>query len=204
MSCERNSGRAAASAAQSGIPKTSSKSAATTGASRKKEAGPREKNGKEIPDPDPRTRSGARQRALTARNVKTFHTAIRQGQRVSITYRPVNGAGRKRGGARKYKNVIPLDVKGGSTAQSRQKRYMWTYHEKIKGPLCMRLDRVLKVEKSEGSFDPQTIAQSWKGKTVVWNLPRDAEAGWGGKPMTKKKPAKAAKKPAKKKSSKKR
>ncbi|MCQ3978432.1 MAG: hypothetical protein DPW09_33815 [Anaerolineae bacterium] len=164
MACERNSIRAAEGAARSGISKTASKNAAAAGAAQGKEG----EKGKI----DPQAR--AKKRALTARNVKTFHEAIKQQRRVSVYYRPVSGK------VRKYGNIVPLDVKGGSSPQTKRNRYMWAFSEKSSHPLCMRLNRVVKVEKGDEPFEPKIVAKRWKGKKVTWNLPRDPEAGWNG------------------------
>lgn len=117
-------------------------------------------NGKEALAPALRAK-----RQLTAANVKQFHEAIRQKRQVSVRYRSPKGM-------RKY-TLIPLDVKGGRTGQTKKNRYMWGYSEKAQGVLCLRLDRVAGVEPlEETSFEPGELAKVWSGKTVQWNLPR--------------------------------
>lgn len=188
MSCDKNSARAATGATQSGITKTASQRAAIAGSAQGRQEKDRKNGGKrgiEARGIDPQVQALAKKRALTARNVQTFHEAIQQNRRVSVLYRPVDNSGRT---VQMYRNIIPLDVKGGSTPSSRRSRYMWSYSEKIKSPVCMRLDRVIKVEKSEETFEPKAIAVGWKGKKVAWNLPRDVEVGWGGLSPAKKRP----------------
>lgn len=123
-------------------------------------------NGKETLAPTlPAKRLAQAERQLTAANVKQFHEAIRQKRQVSVRYRSPRGM-------RKY-TLIPLDVKGGRTGQTKKNRYMWGYSEKAQGVLCLRLDRVAGVEPlEETSFEPGELAEVWSGKTVQWNLPR--------------------------------
>lgn len=117
-------------------------------------------NGTERPEPSLRAK-----RQLTAANVKQFHEAIRQKRQVSVRYRSPKGM-------RKY-TLIPLDVKGGRSGQTKKNRYMWGYSKKAQGVLCLRLDRVAGVEPlEETSFEPGELAKVWSGKTVQWNLPR--------------------------------
>jgi hypothetical protein len=178
MACQRNFDKAAKTAgANSGIPTGAGKKAVVAG-ELKKQGPQKEGDAKKGQTGQKKADPRAKKRARKAQNVKTFYNALKQKRKVSVYYRPVGSNGRL---ARKYRDMVPLDVKGGSSPQTKSNRYMWGMFEKSNRPVCMRLDRVVKVEKSEQSFEPEAVAKNWKGKRVIWNLPRPAKAGWGGK-----------------------
>ena len=112
------------------------------------------------PDPQADVR---KQQAAAARR---FLAAIRQQRQVELTYRSPNGV-------RKYR-MIPLDIKGGRSAGTGKKRYVWAWSEKHQAPTAFRLDRMLKIEIAAEPFDPAEVT---RGRTINWNLPRD----WSGK-----------------------
>ncbi|MCP5016365.1 MAG: hypothetical protein GY938_14030, partial [Ketobacter sp.] len=147
MSCEKRQTAVAAKAAGvNGVTKASSKSAFVagsdvaltpgqakngslsqngTGRSRAKNgAGPRTRP-ERIKDIQQRAKDRRAQkellaksrRAMTAKNVKTFHQAIKAQQKVVIRYR---SAGHVR-----QATVVPLDVKRGQTEKTQSRKYMW-------------------------------------------------------------------------------
>ncbi len=108
----------------------------------------------------------AERRRVVADNVRQFHQAIKLNRKVQVDYRSPAGQWRK------Y-TFIPLDVREGRSADTRHQRYMWGFSEQWNRPMCLRLDRVLKVRVTAAGFDP---AESLKDRlTTEFNLPRE----WG-------------------------
>ncbi len=109
-------------------------------------------------------------RALTAKNVKSFHQAIKKQKKVVVRYR---SAGHDR-----TATVVPLDVKRGQTEKTRDRNYMWCYFEKQDLSLPLKLDDVVEVKQADESFDLKSLGKTsrwWKAKlkNKDWNLPRD-------------------------------
>lgn len=115
---------------------------------------------------EPAQQSATTERAVIAANVKRFHQAIQERRKVKVRYRSAKGM-------RQY-TLIPLDVKGGRTERTKKNRYMWGYSEKSQRVLCLRLERVLHVTSQSETFEPAELGQqSWPGKKIAWNLPRE-------------------------------
>jgi predicted DNA-binding transcriptional regulator YafY len=69
--------------------------------------------------------------------------------------------------------VAPLDIKPGKTPATRANDYLWVhFYEDGAGTRSLRLGRVLGIELSEETFDPQELATEWKTKPE-WNVARE-------------------------------
>lgn len=188
MSCEKiQTAIAAKAASANGVAKISSKSAFAAGSDASPASGP-VKNGNELPtrlerikERQQRARDRQAQkallakskRALTAKNVKAFHQAIKAQKKVVVRY---HSAGHVRQAA-----VVPLDVKRGQTEKTKDRRYMWCYFEQRDLSLPLKLDDVVAVKRADESFDLKSLrtkSRWWKAKlkNKSWILPRD----WSG------------------------
>ncbi|MCP5087486.1 MAG: hypothetical protein GY952_11865, partial [Rhodobacteraceae bacterium] len=112
-------------------------------------------------------------RAMTAKNVKTFHQAIKAQQKVVVRYRSAGHA--------RQATVVPLDVKRGQTEKTQNRKYMWCYFEKRDLSLPLKLDDVVEVKRAGESFGLKSLrakSRWWKTKlkNKDWILPRN----WSG------------------------
>jgi hypothetical protein len=68
--------------------------------------------------------------------------------------------------------VAPLDIKPGETPTTQANDYLWVHSYETKGTRRLRLDRVMKVDATEETFDPAELMAGWK-KEPEWNVARD-------------------------------
>ena len=68
--------------------------------------------------------------------------------------------------------VAPLDIKPGETPATRNLDYLWVHSYETNGTRRLRLDRVMKVDVTEETFDPVEVMAGWK-KTPEWNVARE-------------------------------
>lgn len=68
--------------------------------------------------------------------------------------------------------VAPLDIKPGETPATQNLDYLWVHSYETNGTRGLRLDRVMKVDVTEETFDPAEVMAGWK-KTPEWNLARE-------------------------------
>jgi len=69
--------------------------------------------------------------------------------------------------------VAPLDIKPGETPATQTSDYLWVHSYETKGTRRLRLDRVMRVNVTEETFDPAKVMAGWKDKETQWNLPRE-------------------------------
>lgn len=70
-------------------------------------------------------------------------------------------------------HVAPLDIKPGKTPATKANDYLWLHSYEHEDTISLRLGRVLGVELSEETFDPQELMDDWRSKEPAWNVPRD-------------------------------
>ena len=101
------------------------------------------------------------------RVVERVEEAIRQKRRCYVRYRPG-----PEGPIETY-HVAPLDIKPGKTPATKANDYLWVHSYEHEDTISLRLGRVLGVELSEETFDPEEIMADWKNKEPAWNVPRE-------------------------------
>jgi len=69
--------------------------------------------------------------------------------------------------------VAPLDIKPGETPATQSNDYLWVHSYETGGTRRLRLDRVMKVDVTEETFDPAEVMASWKDKEPEWNVARE-------------------------------
>jgi predicted DNA-binding transcriptional regulator YafY len=69
--------------------------------------------------------------------------------------------------------VAPLDIKPGKTPATKANDYLWVHSYEHGGTISLRLGRVLGVELSEETFDPEELMAEWKNKAPGWNVARE-------------------------------
>jgi predicted DNA-binding transcriptional regulator YafY len=92
--------------------------------------------------------------------------AIRNRRKCYVRYRPGPDA------AEDIYLVAPLDVKRGATPNTRTKDYLWVHSYETGGTRSLRLDRVLRVDITDETFDPAELKAEWK-KKPEWNVTRE-------------------------------
>ncbi len=102
-----------------------------------------------------------------SRVVERLQEAIRQKRKCYVRYRPD-----PEGPIETY-HTAPLDIKPGKTAATKINDYLWVHSYEHESTLSLRLGRVLGVELSEVTFDPQELMADWKDKDPTWNVPRE-------------------------------
>jgi hypothetical protein len=68
--------------------------------------------------------------------------------------------------------VAPLDIKPGETPATQDKDYLWVHSYETNGTRRLRLDRVMKVDATEETFDPAELMKRWK-EEPEWNVARE-------------------------------
>ena len=68
--------------------------------------------------------------------------------------------------------VAPLDIKPGETPATQDKDYLWVHSYETNGTRRLRLDRVMKIDATEETFDPAELMKGWK-KEPEWNVARE-------------------------------
>jgi predicted DNA-binding transcriptional regulator YafY len=58
--------------------------------------------------------------------------------------------------------AAPVEIKSGSTENTRRRDYLWVYSYEHNHPLSLRLERVLGVELSEETFDPGEVQAAFE------------------------------------------
>jgi hypothetical protein len=58
--------------------------------------------------------------------------------------------------------AAPVEIKSGSTENTRRRDYLWVYSYEHNHPLSLRLERVLGVELSEEMFDPEQVQAAFQ------------------------------------------
>jgi predicted DNA-binding transcriptional regulator YafY len=101
------------------------------------------------------------------RVVERLKDAIRQRRKCYVRYRS-----RPEASIETY-HVVPLDIKPGETPATKDKDYLWIHSYEHDRTISLRLDRVLGVELSEGTFDPQALMADWKDPSPEWNVARE-------------------------------
>jgi hypothetical protein len=101
------------------------------------------------------------------RVVERLKDAIRQRRKCYVRYRS-----RPEASIETY-HVAPLDIKPGETPATNDKDYLWIHSYEHDRTISLRLDRVLGVELSEGTFDPQALMADWKDPSPEWNVARE-------------------------------
>ncbi len=69
--------------------------------------------------------------------------------------------------------VAPLDIKPGETPATQSNDYLWVHSYETGGTRRLRLDRVMKVDVTEETFDPAEVMVDWKNKEPEWNVARE-------------------------------
>jgi predicted DNA-binding transcriptional regulator YafY len=97
--------------------------------------------------------------------VDAVQEAIQNKRKCYVRYRPVSDEP-----VQSYL-VAPLDIRPGKSATTKTNDYLWTYSYEHEGLVSLRLDRIIGVELSEGTFDPAEVMAP--GKEPEWNVPRE-------------------------------
>jgi len=92
--------------------------------------------------------------------------AIRRKRKCYVRYRPSPDE------AEDTYLVAPLDVKPGATPNTRANDYLWVHSYETGGTRSLRLDRVLRVDITDETFDPAELKAGWK-KRPKWNVARE-------------------------------
>jgi predicted DNA-binding transcriptional regulator YafY len=101
------------------------------------------------------------------RVIERVQQAIREKRKCYVHYRPDPA------GPIEVYQVAPLDIKPGKTPATKSNDYLWVHSYEHQGTISLRLGRVLGVELSEETFDPQALMAEWQNREPGWNVPRD-------------------------------
>lgn len=101
------------------------------------------------------------------RVIERVQEAIRQRRKCYVRYRPDPN------GPIETYHVAPLDIKPGKTAATKANDYLWVHSYEHEDTISLRLGRVLGVELSEETFDPQELVAQWRNKEPAWNVARE-------------------------------
>jgi hypothetical protein len=101
------------------------------------------------------------------RVIERVKEAIRQKRKCYVRYRPD-----PEGSIETY-HVAPLDIKPGRTTATQANDYLWVHSYEHGGTISLRMGRVLGVELSEETFEPQELMTDWTDKEPTWNVPRE-------------------------------
>jgi predicted DNA-binding transcriptional regulator YafY len=101
--------------------------------------------------------------------VQKLTLAITEHRRVRLTY------SRQADEVTSIHEVAPIDIRGGDTPRTKQTFYLWAWcfaEDKLERHL---LDRIVRVDGLQATFDPGAIYRRWpEGWPMpdTWNIPR--------------------------------
>ncbi len=101
------------------------------------------------------------------RVIERVKEAIRQKRKCYVRYRPDPES------PIETYHIAPLDIKPGRTPATQANDYLWVHSYEHGGTISLRMGRVLGVELSEETFEPQELMADWTDQEPTWNVPRE-------------------------------